>query len=212
MECQDARFCYRRPLLWGRWWAGEGKRIIVIRWFSLPRYTPTPPQDNTLGSQLKYLRLCLGETQKKFATLTGHPASLISRYEQNKVKRPNAKVLIDFAKALKVSPDKLLSIQEFRPICSETEFDSLFEHLILTKDFGSKLRNSRIRAGIGQTALAQKVGLNRESIRRYEKNITRPHKEILSRIVDVLKASSKELQEEYYHKTPTDSRDLERRT
>lgn len=184
---------------------------MVIRWASLPQPTIPLPQDNTLGSYLKYLRRCLREPQTSIATRIGHPVGLISRYERNKVKKPNPQILLEFAKALKVSPDRLISIQCFQPISKENEIDKLLEFLTSSVDFGSKLKDLRLRANIGQKALAKRIGLNRESIRRYEKNITRPSKEILIRIVDVLKASSKELQNRYYHKNPTGSRNLKRR-
>lgn len=168
------------------------------------------PHDNSLGSRIKRLRLKLGEPQASFATRTGHAKSLISRYEQNKVKKPNPQVLLDLAKALKVSPEKLASIQDFQPILDEAEFDKLPEYFASAKDFGSKLRDLRLSVNIGQKALAKKLCINRESIRRYERNITRPSKEILSSIVDILKTSSKELQHKYYHKDVVNSSDIER--
>ncbi len=184
---------------------------MVIRWTSLPQPTIPLPQDNTLGSRLRYLRRCLREPQASIATRIGYPVGLISKYERNKVKKPNPQVLLEFAKALKVSPDRLISIQCFQPISKETEIDKLLEFITSSVDFGPKLKDLRLRATIGQKALAKRIGINRESIRRYEKNITKPKKEILSRIIAVLKESSKELQDKYYHKNPTGSRDLERR-
>lgn len=193
---------------WGRWWAGKGKKIIVIRWLSLPQNPILPPQDNTLGSQIKYLRCSLGETRASFASLSGHPVSLISKYERNEIKEPSTNTLLDFAKALKVSPDKLISLQCFQPISDEAEIDRLSKHLLSTPDFGSKLRDLRLRANIGQTALAHQIGLNRESIRRYERNITKPSEKTLFRLVGALKASSKELHQKYYHNKPDESNDF----
>jgi len=58
--------------------------------------------------------------------------------------------------------------------------------------------------------LASKLGINRETIRRYENNITKPTKERLTQIIEILKASSAELQNKYYHRIPESSRELER--
>ncbi len=189
----------------------RGKRLVIIRWASLPQLTIPLPQDNTLGSYLKYLRRCLREPQASIATRIGHPVDLISRYERNKVKKPNPQILLKLAKALKVSPDKLISIQCFQPILKETEIDKLLEFLTSSVDFGSKLKDLRLRANIGQKALAKNIDLNRESIRRYEKNITKPSKQILSRIIAILKESSSELHNKYYHNNPNGSRNLKRR-
>lgn len=181
-------------------------RLLVIRWSSLPQAPIPLPQDNSLGSQLQYLRRCLGETRSTFATLCKHPVSLIAKYEKNKIKTPNTQVLLDFAKALKVSPEKLISIQCFQPISNNQEFEELVNHLIAAeKDFGSKFRSLRLRANIEQKALAREVGINRESIRRYERNITKPNKTILARIIEALKDSSRRLQEKYYHNKGADS-------
>jgi transcriptional regulator with XRE-family HTH domain len=188
------------------------KAIIVIRWASLPQKPPPPvplPQDNTLGSQLKYLRHCLGEPRTTFATRCGHPVSLIAKYERDEIKKPNTKILLDFAKALNVSPDKILSIQHFEPISNEIELAGL-ESLLSTTEFGPRLRKLRLRANVGLKALALKLGINRETIRRYENNITKPTKERLSQIIAILKASSVELQNKYYHRIPECSRELER--
>lgn len=198
-------------IFWGHWWSKKSPKLVVIRWASLPQPTIPLPQDNTLGSYLKYLRRCLREPQISIATRIGHPVGLISKYERNKVKKPNPQILLEFAKALKVSPDRLISIQCFQPISKETEIDKLLEFLITTKNFGSELRDLRLRANVQQTALARKIGLNRESIRRYEKNITKPNKEILSQIISVLKESSSELHNKYYHNNPNGSRNLKRR-
>ncbi len=180
----------------------------------MPKRPPPPVpvlQDNTLGSRIKYLRRCLGEHQASFATRTGHPVSLIRRYEQNKVQKPTIKILLDFAKALKVPPDKILSIQHFEPISNETELNELFESLFSGADFGSRLRKLRIRANAGPKALASKLGINRETVRRYENNITKPTKERLTQIIEILKSSSVELHNKYYHNNPNGSRNLKRR-
>jgi transcriptional regulator with XRE-family HTH domain len=192
---------------------GTKKRtsLIVIRWSSLPRPPIPSPQDNTLGSQLRYLRRCLGETRATFATLSRHPVSLIAKYEKNKIKKPNQRVLLDFAKALKVPPDKILSIQHFEPISNETELNELFESLFSGADFGSRLRKLRIRANTGSKTLASKLGINRETVRRYENNITKPTKERLTQIIKILKSSSVELHNKYYHNNPNGSRNLKRR-
>lgn len=148
----------------------------------------------------------MGETRSTFATLCKHPVSLIAKYEKNKIKTPSTQVLLDFAKALKVSPEKLISIQDFQPVSNNQEFEELVDHLTAAeKDFGSKFRSLRLRADIEQKALAREVGINRESIRRYERNITRPSKTILTRIIQALKDSSRRLQEKYYHNKGADS-------
>jgi transcriptional regulator with XRE-family HTH domain len=186
--------------------------LIVIRWTTLPKKSPPPvplPQDDSLGNRINYLRRCLGEPRTTFATRCGHPVSLIAKYERNEIKKPNTKILLDFAKALNVSPDKILSIQHFEPISNETEFSCL-ENLLPIAEFGPRLRTLRLRANIGLKALASKLGINRESIRRYENNMTKPTKERLSQIIAILKTSSTELQNKYYHRIPECSRELER--
>ena len=177
------------------------KKLIIIRWASLPKHPVLLPHRKTLGNRLKGLRSGLGLTRAAFATLCGHTQSTVGKYEQNRIKKPNLQILLDFAKALKVSPEKVISIQCFQPISNETEFDSLLSHSLSPKDFGLKFRDLRIRANINQKVLAEKVGINRESIRRYEKNESRPSKKRLSQIIKVLKEANIQVQEQYYHKT-----------
>ncbi|MEK6564202.1 MAG: helix-turn-helix transcriptional regulator [Candidatus Omnitrophota bacterium] len=197
---------------WGRWWLGKGKRFIIVRWISLPNTTATytitatpPPKNCSLGNKIRFARQSLGKTQKTLSEMIKHPRSLISRYEQDKIRKPNTKVLLDIAKSLKVSPDKLISIQQFQPIGNKAEIDKLYAFLKTPHNFGKKLRDLRLRANIEQKALALEVGINRESIRRYERNITRPSKAILAKIIEALKDSSRKLQEKYYHNKGADS-------
>lgn len=185
---------------WGRWWSGEGKEIIIIRWPSLPRPTPPLPQDNSLGSRIRYFRRLQGVTRTQLATLTGYPVNTLANYEQNKIERPNPHILLKIAEALKIETNKLISIQHFQPISKEHNPSNIFDCFIPPKDFGSKVKNLRVRENISQKELARQLGLNRETIRRYENNITRPRADILRKIATILDIEYKELQCLSYHK------------
>jgi transcriptional regulator with XRE-family HTH domain len=162
-------------------------RLLIVRWASLPQ-TPIPlPQDNTLGSRLKHLRQSQGITQNTLATLCSRPVSLIAKYEQNKIKKPSPYLLQELARALKTDTNKLIHIQDFQAISNKQDIKDIFDHLVPPKDFGSKLKNLRLKHKINQKELALKLGLNRESIRRYEKNITTPNQEIQAKIAKILK-------------------------
>lgn len=187
-------------------------RLIIIRWTSLPRPPVALPQDNSLGSKLRYLRQTQGITQNTLATTIGHPAQLIAKYERNEIKQPNPHILQKLASALKVKPNKLISIQDFESISNKSRLQDIYDYFIPPKDFGSKLKNLRLRRNIGQKELAEQLGLNRESIRRYEKNITRPNTNILTKLAETLNAPLEELQVLSYHKKRHFSKDLRKET
>ncbi|MFH2202008.1 MAG: helix-turn-helix domain-containing protein [Elusimicrobiota bacterium] len=60
--------------------------------------------------------------------------------------------------------------------------EDVYDLIIPPKDFGSWLRNLRLRRGLQQKELAEILGLSKVSVCRYEKNIVKPQEAILKRL------------------------------
>lgn len=63
-----------------------------------------------------------------------------------------------------------------RPKSAFRILGDIYDFLIPRKDFGSWLKNFRLRRGIRQVDLARMLGIHKVSLHRYEKNVSRPSK------------------------------------
>lgn len=61
----------------------------------------------------------------------------------------------------------------------------IFDFLVPPRDFGSWLRNFRLRRGLQQTELARILGIHKVSLYRYEKGASKPDRQVLQRLVQV---------------------------
>ena len=131
----------------------------------------------TLGARLRYLRRRLGLTIALYATGTGVSHGAIGRLERDKLRTLNPWVLG------RILPFLASKYKEAFP---ETAGDP-YDFLVPPTTFGAWLRNQRMRRGLQQRDLARLLGVNRESIRRYEANETKPIAEVRNRLRKVFK-------------------------
>lgn len=59
--------------------------------------------------------------------------------------------------------------------------------------FGKRLRAARVAAGISQTALGEKVGATRQTVRTWELDLNRPYPDNIARIAEALGIESSSL-------------------
>lgn len=140
-----------------------------------------------LYQRLRYFRTTKRLTQEKLAALSGVSRNIIAKYERNEIEKPNPAVILKIASALSVTPQRLLP--------RHNDSKDLFEYFVKPKNFGSRLRYLRLKAQIQQRALAGMLKVNRETVRRYENNITAPDGETIGRLAKVLRVTKKALTE-----------------
>lgn len=58
------------------------------------------------------------------------------------------------------------------------------DQLIPVSDFGSWLRNLRLRKGLQQVQLGKLLGVSKVSIHRYERNLSKPRARILEKLLN----------------------------
>jgi len=132
---------------------------------------------------MRYFRLSKNLSQRILAKRAKISKNIISKYEQNKIKKINPWIILKIAKALNVSAKKLLP----------SYTDDFFKHFINPNGLGSRIKYFRIKQAITQKEFAKKLNLNRETIRRYEAGITRPDKETVEKMAKILKVSVRSL-------------------
>jgi len=107
-----------------------------------------------LGQRVKSRRLDLGLSQEELAQRCNYAArSSINRLEQGLLDIPQSKVMA-VAKALDVTPAFLMGWEE---------------EVLMT--VGDRIKNRRCDCNIPQNELAQKVGITKQTLYKYEKNI-----------------------------------------
>lgn len=131
----------------------------------------------SLGTRLRYLRRRLGLTRALFATATKVSHGAIGRLERDKARTLNPWVLG------RILPFLASRYKEAFP---ETKGDP-YDFLVPPTTFGSWLRNQRMRRGLQQRDRARRLGVNRESIRRYEANETKPAPPVRAKLREVFK-------------------------
>lgn len=132
-------------------------------------------EKNSLGGRLRFLRRRQGLTQVDLARRTGISAPTICKLERGGATlHPEivGKLLAYFGReAAEAFPDGKDGVDHFVPVT----------------DFGSWLRNFRVRKGLQQVELAKLLGVSKASISAYEKSQTRPRKAVLRRLKKAFK-------------------------
>ncbi|MFH1726451.1 MAG: helix-turn-helix transcriptional regulator [Elusimicrobiota bacterium] len=132
-----------------------------------------------LGVRLRYLRKRRGLTQFELARHTGVSHGTINRLEIGKAPLDPARlgrVLAFFGEAAR----------EVLPGGAD-----VYDHVIPVKDFGSWLRNFRMRRGIPQKDLAEALGIHKVTVCRYERQGLQPAARILKRLRRKFKLGAK---------------------
>ena len=160
----------------GGLWDKKGNCIELVRWLSPDYLTPLDPSQATMGSRLRYLRRRAGVTIAQLATLSGISHNTISRLERAPAFRVNPGILEKLMQCLGVK------FQEISPGTPENCYDLL----IPPKTMGSWIKNARMKKGLQQKELARLLGINRETVRRWERDFVRPISRLQSQIVQIL--------------------------
>jgi transcriptional regulator with XRE-family HTH domain len=128
-----------------------------------------------LGARFRYLRKRQGLTIPDLERRTGISHGTISRLE-----RGNAAVNM-------AAVGKLMAYfgKDWAEACPEVKHPA--DLLVPVTDFGSWLRNFRIRRGLQQVELAGILGVSKVSVCRYERNRSRPSAKITERLRKVFK-------------------------
>lgn len=123
-----------------------------------------------LGARLRYLRKRCGLTLLELARRTGVSHGVIYRLEKGLVVPEPVRlgrILAFFGDdAREVLPDGA----------------DIYDHAIPVKDFGSWLRNFRMRRGISQKDLGEVLGVHRVTVCGYERQGLRPDARVLKRL------------------------------
>ena len=152
--------------------------LIIRRHFSATGAGSLPDLGTAiLGARLRYLRRRLGLTIALYATGTGVSHGAIGRLERDKLRTLNPWVLGRILPFL---------ASKYKEVFPETQGDP-YDFLVPPTTFGSWLRNQRMRRGLQQRDFARLLGVNRESIRRYEANETKPIPAVRDRLRKVFK-------------------------
>ncbi len=114
------------------------------------------------------------------AKCSGLNLSVLAKYEQGKILDLNPWILEKIAKSLKISPIELL------PLNDQNKIKNLYDYFCPVSTPGKKIKNLRLRHRLQQKDLAKMLDVNRETIRRYEKDQSKPDKNIISKIENIL--------------------------
>lgn len=125
---------------------------------------------SSLGTRLRYLRKRRGLTRFDLARLTGVSHNTIARMERGDVEPEPARL------------GRLLAYfgEDARLVLDEGA--DIYDAAIPPADFGSWLRNFRMRRGLRQNDLAKALGVSKVTVCRYEKQGFRPDREVLARL------------------------------
>ncbi|MDD5656838.1 MAG: helix-turn-helix transcriptional regulator [Elusimicrobia bacterium] len=128
------------------------------------------PENTPLGGRLRFLRKRQGLTQAILSRRTGiSPATICKLERGGETAHPEivGKLLAYFGR----------DVVEAFP-----EGKDVFNELAPVKDFGSWLRNFRVRKGLQQVELAKMLGMSKASVSAYEHNQTKPGNVILKKL------------------------------
>ena len=146
------------------------KRRIKPTYFVLP-----DPSKATLGARLRFMRRKTGLTINQLAHKARLGHNVIASLERGKTRTLKPWVLGRILPFL--APG-------FKEAFAEARGD-LYDFLAPPDTFGGWLRNLRLRRGMKQKELARALGVSRESIRRYEGDLSRPAKAVSKRLEEV---------------------------
>ena len=158
-------------------------------------YLPTPDRRFTIpviqdlkgiGNRIRYFRLKKGLTQNKLAKISGVSRSYLVKIERENPSFLNPKYLQKIAKALRISPIKLISN-------NGSSKKHLIDYLIPPTTLGKKIKNLRIKEGLTFKEFTKRLKVSKDTTWRIEKGISIPDKKILERIADILKVDISEL-------------------
>ena len=135
-----------------------------------------------MGDRIKALRMEKGLKQEELAKESGITLSVLARYEQGNILDINPWILEKIAVSLKVAPLDILPPQ-IKPRNGD-----YWGYFSPAGTLGGRIRQYRLSRHIQQKELARMLHVDRESIRRYEKGLSKPDKNILIKLEEILKS------------------------
>lgn len=153
----------------------EGKELFVGKSIRNRLVVVPDLQKTPIGARIRFLRKRQGLTIPDLERLTGISHGTISRLE-----RGSAAVNV-------AAVGKLLAyfgrdIEEAFPDGQDPQ-----DLLVPVSDFGSWLRNFRVRKRLQQVELARALGVSKVTVCRYERNHSRPQDVIIKRLKKAFK-------------------------
>lgn len=136
--------------------------------------------------KLKMLRKKQGFTQKEVARLLGTVQGVYSKWERG-VYEPNYENLSMLACIFDVSIDFLLS--DYIEFSKDKYLRMQESYLIISNVFPQRLKEIRIKRGLTQTELGEKVGVKQSTFTNWEKGKREPNFEIVIKLADLLEVS-----------------------
>ena len=136
--------------------------------------------------KLKMLRKKQGLTQKEVARLLGTVQGVYSKWERG-VYEPNYENLSMLACIFDVSVDFLLS--DYIEFSKEKYLRMQESYLIISNVFPQRLKEIRIKRGLTQTELGEKVGVKQSTFTNWENGKREPNFEIVIKLADLLEVS-----------------------
>jgi len=172
----------------------RNKRFIPV---DITLYLPTPDKRKTIpnitnsegiGNRIKYFRLTKGLTRDELAKISGVSGAYLAEIEQKNRSTIHPLYIQKIADGLGVDPLKLIS-----PNGSLKKKIHFIDYLIPPDTLGARIKNLRFKRGLTLKEFTRKAGLSKDSIWRYEKDVTVPEEKILKRMAKVLKVNVSEL-------------------
>lgn len=136
--------------------------------------------------KLKTLRKKKGFTQQKVACLLGTVQGVYSKWERG-VYEPNYENLSMLACIFDVSIDFLLS--DYIDISKDKYLKMQESDLIISNVFPQRLKEVRIKRGLTQTELGEKLGVKQSTFTNWENGKREPNFEIVIKLADLLEVS-----------------------
>lgn len=136
--------------------------------------------------KLKVLRKKKGLTQKEVARLLGTVQGVYSKWERG-VYEPNYENLSMLACIFDVSIDFLLS--DYIEFSKDKYLRMQESYLIISNVFPQRLKEIRIKRGLTQTELGEKVGVKQSTFTNWENGKREPNFEIVIKLADLLEVS-----------------------
>jgi len=140
----------------------------------------------TVGERIRYFRIKSNITRVNLAKKSGVAVSIIAKYEDNKISKLNIWILEKLAPQLGIRIADLMLYHGSR-------IKDIYNYVCPLTTLGQKIRNFRIRHHIQQNNLAKMLGIHKVTLCRYERNVVRAPKKIISRIKILRNKSSSEV-------------------
>ena len=153
----------------------NGNHLEFVRRLNPLSIASFDPSKATLGARLRYLRRRAKVTIAQLATRSKISHNTISRLERTPDRRANPAILEKILQVLR------LIFQEISPGAGDC-----YDRLVPPKTPGSWIKNARLKKGLQQKALAKRLGVSRETVRRWERDLVRPGTNVQNHLNEVL--------------------------